>query len=169
MKLKISLKTELFALRELITVTMIYFALASYLFITFDIELFNIIFLSTLSLYLLAFFLPTVILHVNYLNKSIRQAYLEEGKLFINNTIYTADDIESFTVFATAQYFSGTTGAYSLPYSDSYYRIELKVMGGMVLNLTSLLNHKIDELVKKNFKNSTVHEETTGFFDLMIK
>ncbi len=74
MDLKITLKSQLYALRELIIISIVYFGLLYLLYSNTEFDLFKILFLSTFAFYSIVFLLPVIVLHINYLNNTYKQS-----------------------------------------------------------------------------------------------
>ena len=170
MDLKISLKSQLYALRDLIITSIVYFILIYFLYIHAEFDLFKILFLSTLAFYLIVFLLPVFVLHINYLSNAYRSIKVEENKITPNeNTIYRKNDIEKIRIYASSQHFSGNVGVTALPFNDYYYYVEIELKNGEKINLSSLLDYKIDRIIKENFKDNIVIEQPSSFLMLLIK
>lgn len=169
MDLKISIRTQLYVLRELIVISIIYFGIMSFLYLYNDFGLFKIIFLSTFVFYLIVFLLPVVILHINYLKNQYKTVKIDEKKLIINDTIYQENDIYKIIIYATAQHFNNSIGVTALPYNDYYYYVEVYLKSGESINLSSLIEYKIDKLIKENFKAIEIVEKPSSFTHLLIK
>lgn len=169
MDLKISLKSQLYALRELIIISIVYFGLMYFLYLNAEFDLFKILFLSTLVFYFIIFLLPIIILHINYLNNTYNHIKIEQNRLKINNIIYVGNDIDKIKVYATSQHFSDSVGASTLPYNDYYYYVEICLKDGKKINLSSLIDYKIDKIIRENFKTIEIIEHPSPFPMLLIK
>jgi|SRR5690606_2955206 len=169
MTLKISLKNQLYALREIIFISLFYFGLVCFLYFKVEFELFRILFFSTLFFYLLVFLLPVLVLHINYLNKqNYERVSIEENKLIVGEAIYTVESISGINIYATAQHINNRSGAYTLPYAMYYYYVEIALKKGDKIILSSLLDHKIDRILKENFKTVEIIENPSSFLSLLI-
>lgn len=169
MDLKISLKSQLYALRDLIITSIVYFMLIYFLYINTEFDLFKILFLSTFAYYLLLFLLPVTVLHINYLRNTSKDIRVEENKLTIKENIIYRSDIEKIRIYASSQHFSGNVGVTALPFNDYYFYLEIKLKNGEKINLSSLLDYKIDKIIKENFKNNSIVEQASPFLMLLIK
>ncbi|MHA3044645.1 hypothetical protein JSO61_004800 [Riemerella anatipestifer] len=169
MDLKITLKSQLYALRELIIISIVYFGLLYLLYSNTELDLFKVLFLSTFVFYFIVFLLPVMVLHINYLNNSYKQLSIEQNKLTINNTIYTENEIDKIKIYATSQHFNDSVGVSALPYNDYYYYIRVDLKNGEKINLSSLIDHKIDKIITENFKNIKIDKNASSFVSLLIK
>lgn len=142
----------------------------SFLYIKVEFDLFKTLFLSTFFLYILAFFLPVVILHFNYLSHSkYENIAIEENKLRINKDLFINSDIDQINIFATNQHFNDSVGVSALPYNDYYYYIEICLKTGDRIILTSLLDYKMDLIIKENFKSINIVEKNSTFTSLLVR
>ncbi len=170
MSLEISLKSQLYALKDLIIISLVYFGLILYFYLKVEFNLFKILFLSTFFLYLLIFFLPVIILHINHLNNNKYQCVIiEKNKLVLDDISYNIDKIDQINIFATYQHFNNSVGVSALPYNDYYYYLEICLKGGEKIILSSLLNYKIDKNFKENFEFIKIIEKPSTFISLLIK
>ncbi len=171
MNLKISIKSQILALRELIIVSIIYFGTMSFLYLKTDFDVFKILFFSTICFYFLVILLPVVILHINYLNNnSFKDISVYKNKLVIGNKEYHAENIQSITLYATHQHFNNSVGAFSFAYNDYYYYVEITLQNSSEkIILTSLLGYKLDKILRENFESVKTIEHMGGFFSLLIK
>ena len=169
MDLKISFKSQFYALREIIIISIVYFGLLCLLYLKAEFGLFKVLFFATFIFYLIVLLLPVIVLHVNYLNSEFRCIRVEQNKLTINNYVYTDNDIEKIKIYATSQHFKNYVGAYALPYNDYYYYIELNLKNGEEINLPSLFDYKIDEIFKQNFSTVEMVEKPSSFMMLLMK
>ncbi|MEN2436854.1 hypothetical protein AAH994_15680 [Weeksellaceae bacterium A-14] len=169
MDLKISLKSQLYALRELIIISIIYFGLIYFLYLKAEFDLFKILFLSTLVFYFIVFLLPVIILHMNYLNNTYRHIKIEQNQLTINNITYARSEIDKIKIYATSQHFSDSVGVSALPYNDYYYYVEIRLKSGKKINLSSLIDYKIDKIIRDNFKTIELINQPSPFIMLLIK
>lgn len=149
MHLEVSFKTQLRALRELIIISIAYIGLMIFIYVNFDFELFKILFLSILCLYSIAYFMPVFVLHRNYLKSKLNSIKIEENKIEIDGNQIVSNEIEKIKIVATYQHFDKMVGVSALPYNDYYYYVEICLNNGQSLKLTSLLDYKIDEILKK--------------------
>ena len=149
MHLEVSFKTQFRALRELVIISIVYFGFMIFIYVKVEFELFKILFLSTLVLYFVVFFTPVVLLHTNYLKSKLNSIKIEQNKLEIDGNQIVSNDIEKIKIVATYQHFDKMVGASALPYNDYYYYVEIYLNNGQSLKLTSLLDYKIDEILKK--------------------
>lgn len=169
MYLKISLRNQFYALKELVIISFVYFGLMGFLYIKAEFDLFKILFISTFFLYLIIFLLPVIILHINYLNNSkYKSVAINENKLTIDENVFIDSDIDRIIIFATNQHFNNSVGVSALPYNDHYYYIEICLKTGDKINLTSLLDYKIDMIVKENFKSVNIVEKNSTLVLLLI-
>ena len=84
MNLKITLKSQLKALIELIIISIIYFGLMYFLYVNTEFDLFKILFWSTFSFYFLIVVLPVAILHINYLNNNcFKEIVIDKNRLIV--------------------------------------------------------------------------------------
>ncbi|WP_370901305.1 hypothetical protein [Chryseobacterium gossypii] len=170
MILKVSIKSQLHALRELLIISMVYLGGMYFLYIKTEFDLFKILFLSTFIFYFLVLFLPVIILHINYLNNNVyKNIVIEQNKLIIDNLVYKEDNIDKINIYATRQHFSDSVGVSALPYNDYYYYLEVCLKDGRQINLSSLLDYKIDKIFKENFKSINIIEKPSPFALLFIK
>lgn len=169
MDLKISLKSQLSALKELIIISMVYYGLVYFLYLNAEFDLFKLLFLSTFVFYFIAFVLPVMVLHINYLNNTCKLVRVEHNKIITNNTIYRESDIDKIRIYATSQHFSDSVGASALPYNDYYYYLEIVLKDGEKIKLSSLIDYKIDKIIKENFKTIETIEQSSTFVMLLTK
>jgi hypothetical protein len=170
MKLEISVKNQFQALKELLIISFIYFGLICFLFLYAEFDLFKILFLSTFAFYFFIILLPVLILHVNYLiTNKYQEIMVENNKLFLDNEIYTINDIDKINLYATNQHINNLTGAYTPPYAKCYYYIEICLKSGIQINLSSLIDYNIDKIIKENFKTIVIKEYPSNFLLLLIK
>lgn len=169
MDLKISLKSQLYALRELLIISIVYFGLIYFLYLNAEFDLFKILFLSTFAFYFIVLLLPVMVLHINYLNNTYKHLRVEQNKLTINNAIYTENEIDKIKIYATAQHFSDSVGVSALPYNDYYYYIKVDLKNGEKINLSSLIDYKIDKIITENFKTIGIIEQPSTFVMLLTK
>ena len=169
MDLKITLKSQLSALKELIIISMVYYGLVYFLYLNAEFDLFKLLFLSTFVFYFIAFVLPVMVLHINYLNNTYKLVRVEHNKIITNNTIYRESDIDKIRIYATAQHFSDSVGASALPYNDYYYYLEIELKDGEKIKLSSLIDYKIDKIIKENFKSIETIEQSSTFVMLLTK
>lgn len=168
--LKISLKSQILALKELIIVSTVYFGIMYFLYVNTEFDLFKILFLSTFSFYFLIIALPVVILHVNYLNYNyFKEIIIDKNRLIADAIEYRSEDINEINIFATKQHFDDSTGAYSFAYNDYYYYIEICLKNKKKIILSSLLDYKLDKILKENFDSVKTTENAGGLFFLLIK
>lgn len=169
MNLKISLKSQLKALKELIIVTFVYCIFLYFLYEKVEFDLFKMLFLSTGCFYLLIIFLPVILLHVNYLSKNnYKEIFIDKNKLILDDNIYCSKDIDIINIFATNQHFNSSVGAYSFAFNDFYYYIEIQLNNKEKIILSSLINYKIDEILMANFPQIKIVKKTSTFFSLFI-
>ena len=170
MDLKISIKSQLHALRELLIISVVYLGGMYFLYIKTEFDLFKILFLSTFIFYFLVLFLPVIILHVNYLNNNKHKIIIiEQNKLTIDDVIYSGENIDKVNIYASRQHFNDSVGASALPYNDYYYYLEVCLKDGKQINLSSLLDYKIDEIFKENFKFVNIIKKSSTFALLLMK
>lgn len=169
MDLKISLKSQLYALRELIIISIVYFGLVYFLYLNTEFDLFKMLFLSTFVFYFIAFLLPIIILHTNYLNNTYKHITVGQNRLVINNTVYVGKDIDKIKIYATSQHINDLAGAYTLPYAMCYYYVEICLIDGKKINLSSLIDYKIDKIIRENFKTIEIIEQPSLFIMLLTK
>ncbi|AZI56136.1 hypothetical protein EIB75_13095 [Epilithonimonas vandammei] len=169
MDLKISLKSQLYALRELLIISIVYFGLIYFLYLNAEFDLFKILFLSTFAFYFIVLLLPVMVLHINYLNNTYKHLRVEQNKLTINNAIYTENEIDKIKIYATSQHFSDSVGVSALPYNDYYYYIKVDLKNGEKINLSSLIDYKIDKIITENFKTIGIIEQPSTFVMLLTK
>src|SRR5690606_15290158 len=169
MDLKITLKSQLSALKELIIISMVYYGLVYFLYLNAEFDLFKLLFLSTFVFYFIAFVLPVMVLHINYLNNTYKLVRVEHNKIITNYTIYRESDIDKIRIYATAQHFSDSVGASALPYNDYYYYLEIELKDGEKIKLSSLIDYKIDKIIKENFKSIETIEQSSTFVMLLTK
>jgi len=170
MNLEITLKSQLYALKELIVISLVYFGFIFFLFVKVEFNLFKILFLSTLFLYLLVFFLPVIILHINYLEKNKYKCLLiDKNKLILGDVPYSIDNIEEINIFATYQHFNDSVGVSALPYNDYYYYLEICLNDGGKIFVSSLFHYKIDKIFKDNFSSIRINEKPSTFISLLIR
>lgn len=170
MNLKITLKSQLKALRELIIISIIYFILMYFLYVNTEFDLFKILFWSTFSFYFLIVVLPVAILHINYLNNNcFKEIVIDKNRLIVDAIEYSSQDINEINIFATKQHFDDSTGAYSFAYNDYYYHIEICLKNNEKIILSSLLDYKLDKILKENFNSVKITENAGGLFSLLIK
>jgi len=163
MHLTVSSKSQFRALRELIFISAFYFCSMIFLFLKVEFGLFKILFLSTLVFYFIGLFLPVYILHKNYLKTKYKLLRIQENRADINECIITGTDIEKIKIYASYQHFDGLVGVSALPYNDYYYYVELHLNEGKIITLTSLLDYKLDKILKENFKDVIFIEVVTSF------
>jgi len=169
MDLKISLRSQLFALKEMIVISIVYFGLLYLLYLNTDIEGFKILFLGTFVFYFIIVLLPVVVLHINYLHNAYKDIKVEENKLTVNNKImYTAMDINQINIYATAQHINDVTGAFTPPYAMCYYYIEINLKSRKNIILSSLIDYKMDQIIKNKFKTIKIIEHPSTFAMLLI-
>ncbi|KGE13067.1 hypothetical protein [Sphingobacterium deserti] len=169
MDLKISLKSQLYALRELLIISNVYFGLIGFLSFNAEFNLFKILFFSTFSFYFLVYLLPVIVLHVNYLNNTYKHVRVERNKLTVNNATYTEKEIDKIRIYATSQHFSDSVGVSALPYNDYYYHIEVVLKNGKKINLSSLIDYKLDTIITENFRTIEIIEQPSTFVMLLTK
>jgi len=169
MDLKITLKSQLSALKELIIISMVYYGLVYFLYLNAEFDLFKLLFLSTFVFYFIAFVLPVMVLHINYLNNTYKLVRVEHNKIITNYTIYRESDIDKIRIYATAQHFSDSVGASALPYNDYFYYLEIELKDGEKIKLSSLIDYKIDKIIKENFKSIETIEQSSTFVMLLTK
>lgn len=171
MNLKISLKSQIQALKELIIVSLIYLGIMSFLYVKTDFDLFKILFYTTFCFYLLIILLPVIILHVNYLNNNnFKEVSIYKNKLVIDNKEYDTECIKYINIYATYQHFNNSVGSYSFAHNDYYYYSEIILKNNSEkIILTSLLDYKLDKILRENFDSVKIVEHMGGFFSLLIK
>ncbi|SHJ26301.1 hypothetical protein SAMN05443429_1212 [Cruoricaptor ignavus] len=140
-----------------------------FLYLNAEFDLFKILFLSTFVFYFIAIFLPVAILHMNYLNNTYRHIKVEQNKLTINDIVYEVNDIDKIKIYATGQHFSDSVGVSASAYNDYYYYVEICLKDGKKLNLSSLIDYKIDKIIRENFKTIEIIEHPSPFPMLLIK
>jgi len=115
--------------------------------------------------------LPVMILHINYLsNNNFREISIYKNKLVIDHKEYHAENIQSITLYATHQHFNNSVGAFSFAYNDYYYYVEITLQNSSEkIILTSLLDYKLDKILRENFESVKRVEHMGGFFSLLIK
>lgn len=169
MNLKISLISQLQALKELIIISVIYCIILYFLYIKVEFDLFKMLFLLTLCFYILIVALPVVILHINYLNNSYRKEIgINANRLVINKIEYSSEDIENINIFATKQHFNDSTGAYSFAYNDYYYYMEVCLKNNEKIILSSLITYKLDKILIENLPSVKFIEKPSTFLLLLI-
>jgi hypothetical protein len=171
MEYSISINNQLFNLRELSFVT-----LGFILFIIFVIYLFGLdnpkIYLIIIALvvaYLVLALIPVVLIHNNYLNKTEKKVFIKPDIITINGNLINSNQIQEIKIFATSQRLNKGGGAYSLPYNDYYYYIQIISQDGNIHYLSSLLDYNIDKIVKNNFKDNKITTIPSSFLDLLVK
>ena len=170
MDLRISLKSQLYALREIIIISIIYCGLAFFLYLNVDFSAFKILFLATFFFYFFALLLHVLILHINYLNNCTKERVIVElNKLTIGKNVFVENDINVINIYATSQHFSDSVGVSASAYNDYYYYVEINLKNGKKINLSSLLDYKIDKLIKENFNSIEIKEYPSNFLLLLIK
>jgi len=169
MDLKISIRSQLYALRELSIISAVYIFCMYFLYVKTEFDLFKILFLSTFVFYFLVLLLPVLILHVNYLCNQHKNIKIEYDMLIVDDRIYSGSDIDRINVFASYQHFNDSVGVTALPYNDYYYYLEICLKDGKQINLSSLIDYKIDEIIKKNLQSVNVVEQPSTFLSLLIK
>lgn len=169
MELFISLKSQLLAAKSIILVSVVYFIFIYVLYLYVEYQLFVILFQATLLFYALVFFLPVLILHINYLKKTTKgRIELKNRIITINDKIYTAQDVQCIEIYATYQHFNNTVGATSLPYNDAYYYLIIYLNDGEQIVLSSLIDYNIDKICRANFAENEIKEKTCSYFNLLI-
>ena len=166
MNLDITLKSQLYTLRALIITSIVYFGIIFYLYLHLEeyVGLVKGIFLTTFfPLYVPFHLLPVIILHINYLNHDkYKNVKVEKDKLTIDGAVYTADDIDTINIVATAPYFSGWEDVGTVSYTRHYYYIEIHLKTGEQINLSSL-RYKIGKVIRENFKTVNIVKEVYLF------
>lgn len=170
MKLKVSYKSQLYALKDLIFISVIYFGGIFFLQGILEMQLFKIIFISTFFLYLVAFFLPVVLLHFNYLIKGeCKEVIIKKNKFILGNSLYSFNEIEFINIYATYQHFNESVGVSTLPYNDYYFYIKIHLNGNRTIILSSLIDYKIDQIFIENFPSVKIIKKPSTYVSLFIK
>lgn len=150
MKLKVSFWNQIKLLRDLIFISLVYFFIVFFFFNSLELKLK----IYLLIPYFLLFFLPVIILHLNYLkeNNGIVFEIKENVILFKENNVslkYQIDDFDEIIIFTGG---TRNTVSPSLAHSNYYY-IKIKLRDGSFFVITSLCSSKIDKILKENFKD----------------
>ena len=79
------------------------------------------------------------------------------------------NEIDKIKIYATSQHFSDSVGVSALPYNDYYYYIKVDLKNGEKINLSSLIDYKIDKIITENFKTIGIIEQPSTFVMLLTK
>ena len=159
-KLKITHKTELQALQDLIIVTIIFFGLSA--IVLFYAELPYLV-LILLAFYAILFFTPVIILHSNYekVNKN-KDLIILNDKLEFGNEIIEYNNIEKIIAVGTYQSINKTSLS-ELPYQCAYFYIQIIHNNGKSIYLTNLYSKDLIQIVSNKIPNHIVEKKLTSF------
>ena len=156
MKLKISFPNQLKMLTHLIFISIVYFLLMFFGWYTFEFKL--KIFL--LIPYVFMFFIPVVIIHLNYLNENQGIIFKINPNMIVKQKgteikEYTNEEIKKITFYMNG---SKDTGNGTLAFSKYYYA-KIELQNGSHFIITSLYSSKIDKILEENFKDVKITVE----------
>ncbi|CAA9195520.1 hypothetical protein ACHRVW_00785 [Flavobacterium collinsii] len=110
--------------------------------------------------YLVFFFFPVLLLHINYLKENLDNVFIVESNVIINkNSLeklkYTSEEICEIIFFMNGS--KGTVNG-TLAFSNYYYA-KIELLDGSSFVITSLCSNKIDKILRDNFKNVEIRIE----------
>lgn len=149
--LKVTFFQQLLALKSLIFYLLLLILLYLYIYFNYDIFFFKIIFYSLSGFFLLFYFLPVIILHINYLTNGVKQIKLSHNKIIIDNELFNSDSIAKIDIYKCR------SGGIVFPYADYYYAV-ITLNNNYVYILNSLLSDKLDEYLNENFPNLKINK-----------
>lgn len=167
MKLKTTFWIQVYALFDLILITCLYFG-----FWIFNLEVLNPKFVLYIGLpFFIIFVIPVIIIHLNYYFVSAKTVYDINDQYFLvthkNKSIkFSINDVNKATIVMTPNKLNDSA-VRSFPF-ENYFYIELQLVNGKVLVLTSLHSRKIDKIVKDYFKEIEILK-TKNIFPLVKK
>lgn len=167
MRFKVTLKNQLIAMQELIIMNILYFGLIVILYLSIDWEFFKILFYTLISTFIIIYLLPVLILHINYLKYSVKNVYIDEDEMIVENEVIKRKDVQKIIVYATMQYYTGSGGT-SLAYNEHYFRLEVILKSGKILHITSLLDKNIDKIIESHFPTIKIEKKKASFLFLLI-
>lgn len=168
MRFKITLKNQLIAIQELIIMSGLYFGLFVILYVSIDWDFFKILFYPLTLTFVIIYLLPILILHINYLNYSVKDVYIGEDEIIVEDEVIKRKDVQKIIVYATMQYYTGYGGT-SLAYNEHYFWIEMILNNGRKIYFTSLLDKKMDKIIELCFPTFGIQKKTVSFFSLLIQ
>lgn len=168
MRFKITLKNQLIAMQELIIMSGLYFGLFVILYMSTDWGFFKILFYPLTFTFVIIYLLPVLILHINYLKYFIKDVYIDEDEIIVENKVIKKKDVQKIIVYATMQYYTGYGGT-SLAYNEHYFWIEMILNNGRKIYFTSLLDKKKDKVIESCFIAFEIQKKTVGFSSLLIQ
>lgn len=161
-KLKVNFKSQISALRDLVAITLvaitIIIVMIYYSFFP-DYSFFIGIVYTSVILFLI-FYLPVIILHINYLSNGEKSVDISSGEIVIKKKSIQESDIQSVDIYATNHYFRALTliSVAFLPYTLNYYYVCIKLKDGNVFFLNSLLGYKLGKILIENFPNVKINK-----------
>ena len=162
-KISITGKNIAYLSQDLIIYTVIIFIFELLLFYYFR-ETFLFLSLLILLVYLFTILIPLLVLFFNYFkyDKNV-QVIVTKESLIINEKKIERKFMESIIIIATYQHFNEYKGATSLAYNDYFYYIKIVTKQGNSFYLTSLLDYKIDTILKTYYPEIPIIEKIKSF------
>ncbi|AZI24033.1 hypothetical protein EA772_01240 [Pedobacter sp. G11] len=167
MKYTLTFRSQIEALKGIIVITFSFMAI-SVLF-RYALDSFFPSSIILLIIYLLFYFIPVIILHINYI-KYARGRVLIVGSDFItyDNQTYSIDEIVSIEVFSTSQHKKNGSGARTLAHNEYYYFIQINFRNEEKIIINSLLGQNIDRYLISKFPDLAVKYHLHFFRRLLI-
>lgn len=158
-ELKITFKSQLVVWRDLLPITI--FSIISIILLIYydwlsDVE--NLKLFAIISTFLfIMFFLPTIIIHFNYLKYGEKSVSIGNKQIIIKNKVILETDIYSIDIFAASEHFySLQLVALYQPISPDYFYLYIRLKDGHVYFLNSLLSVNLDKYIIESFPNIEV-------------
>jgi hypothetical protein len=155
MKLKMSFFSHLKMLTDLIVMSIVCFAII----LCMPGNDFKLMFYFFVA-YFIMFFLPTMVLHFNYLFVNYGVVFEISKDEIVKRT---KDTVLKYTVFDIDEiiiYTGGTRGTVSVGLAHSnYYYAKIAFLDGSNFIITSLYSYKIDKILQENFGNVKISIE----------
>jgi len=163
-ELQQNLKTEYYALRDLLFVT-IFWIPASFIFILYIPSLIG--FISMIASYMVLFFIPTIYLHNNYEKYSKGKNLLIFDKIInFDEKSISFDSIKSIKAIGTG-YSLGLNYFARMTHMTGYYYLEITTIEDEKIILTSLLSKDIMKIISE--KIPSIKIELNPIFYPIIK
>lgn len=155
MEIKVTFFNQLKMLIDLIVMSILFLILLFLINVT-ELKLEYFILIS----YLVFFFFPVLLLHINYLKENLDNVFILESNIIINkNSLetlkYSSEEIREIVFFMNGS--RGTVNG-TLAFSNYYYA-KIELLDGSNFIITSLCSNKIDKILKDNFKNIEIRTE----------
>lgn len=159
---KITFKNQLFTLQDLIAVTLcallIILVLIYYNYLS-DADFLTALTYTSIILFLI-FYLPVIILHINYLRNGEKYVIIQNQEIRIKEQVIEESGILSIDIYATNHHFRDLSivPIAFLPYTMYYYYVYIRLKDGRVFFLNSLLGYKLDKNLIDSFPNISINK-----------